>query len=143
MNEFYNNIITTFFLDYSDNRTLLDTIYDANIYTPIFFVEIVFHLAAVFLFYKLINPITKQRLKWLLLLVINCIIAFIISKSMLQSNGSVIDELVNMGDDETGYLTPNIPSVISFLNVLFSLVFTLILSIGLKYSSKTNRNNPF
>ena len=62
---------------------------------------------------------------------------------MLQSNGSVIDELVNMGDDETGYLTPNIPSVISFLNVLFSLVFTLILSIGLKYSSKTNRNNPF
>ena len=142
MNDSFAAIYEWFF-NYDYCLTLLDEMNNGKEYSKIFFLSLIINLSAVLLFYKVFNPSGKQRPKWFLLLAVNFLISFIISWGIINSNVEVMKYMENYSVDSNSISGDSFKFQMSILNGIYSLVLTLVFSIGSKFLSKVNKHNPF
>jgi len=142
MNDFCAPLFEGFF-DYDYCSTLLDALNNGGEYTKITFGTIGISLIGTLIFYKLINPARKQRLKWLILVGVIAVLAYGLTTLLVNSNIDVMEYLANYDPDSTEINGGSFKFKISLINSFYSIVLTVILSTGIKYTSKVNKHNPF
>lgn len=131
------------YFDYGYCTTVLEALNNGGEYTSIVFSTIITVVIGVFIFYKLIDPVRKQRLKWFALLGVLTIIGFFVATFMVNSNIDFMMYLAIYDSNEATEISgENFRFKISLINAFYTIILTSISSLGIKYLSKTNKHNP-
>jgi len=131
------------FFDYASYQDLLDMIYNNYDYGKIGLVLLLVPLALLAVFYKVWEPMRKQRLMWFLSLLLILIITYLSTTVIINNNGEILEYIGNYTGDD-GQMDPDyFIFQMSMISVLYSLVLSIIYSLGLKTISVNNSHNPF
>ena len=90
MNDLFGFMYEVFFSDFNYCETLLYAMNDGREYTTIFLSTLVIVIVGVVTFYKLINPVRKQRLKWFVFLGTLTVIGFVAATIIVNENRAFI-----------------------------------------------------
>lgn len=129
-----------YFFDWNTYQDLLNAVFNNFDYSKIGWSILVVNLITLTVFYKLWDPISSSKLKWLVSLIIISILSYVATSSILYNNVVIIQHLGNGQSPDGDYFIFQM-SMISFM---YSLITAFILSmIPFRQLSTNNCKNPF
>jgi len=139
-----NNLLAPFyelFFDWGSNQTLLNCVFNNNDYTKFGLLLLVLPILLLVTFYKLWDPIRKQRLMLAIVFILITIITYGTTYGILNNNSCILNEVYAYTGDSAN---PNwFIQQMCIINLVISLVLTFLFSIGVKRISTQNSHNPF
>ncbi len=139
-----NDLLAGFYEDFfnwNNYEVLLTSLYDNNDYGKFGWLLLIVPLIMMLLFYKVWEPMRKQRLMWLITIITIAIVNYAITTGIIYSNVDVLNEIDifdgSQVDPEFFVLE------ISMINALYTVLISLFYSIILKRFSTQNSHNPF
>ncbi|WP_299681160.1 hypothetical protein [uncultured Dokdonia sp.] len=139
-----NNLLAPiyeYFFSWDNYEILLTCLWENNDYGKFGWMLFLVPFFLLVLFYKVWEPIRKQRLMWLITILIISIIHYAATTGIIYNNTCILDELgVYTGDQ----INPEyFIFQIGMITVLYSIIVSLIYTLIIKRFSKHNSHNPF
>lgn len=129
-----------YFFDWNTYQDLLNAVFINFDYSKIGWSILVVSLITLTVFYKLWDPISSSKLKWLVSLLGIGILSFVATSSILYNNVEIIQHLGNGQSPDGDYFIFQM-SMISFV---YSVIIAFVLSIiPFRQLSTNNSKNPF
>jgi hypothetical protein len=139
-----NDLLAGFYEDFFnwDNyEILLTSLYDNNDYGKFGWLLLIVPLIMMLLFYKVWEPMRKQRLMWLITIITIAIVNYAVTTGIIYANVDVLNEIDIFDGSQ---VDPEFfVFEISMINALYTLLISLFYSIILKRFSTQNSHNPF
>jgi len=130
-----------YFFNWDNYETLLSCAYDNNDYGKFGWLLLLTPMLLLILFYKVWEPMRRQRLMWLIILIIISIIGYAATTGILYNNECILDEL---GSYTGNQVNPEyFIFQMSMITVLYSFIMSIIYTLIIKRFSKHNSHNPF
>ena len=142
MNNLFASLYETFF-DWNSYENLLRAVFDNSDYGKLGLIMLLLPLLVLVVFYKLWDPINKQKLKWILSLVLILIVSYGVTSGILYSNAGILQEMGNYSGDNGEASPTYFVFQMGMISLLISSVMSLIYFIILKRFSTNNSYNPF
>lgn len=139
-----NNVVASLYdpwFNYELYSDLLNAVYNAFDFQKLGIAYLVVSIVCLFVFYKVLDPIKKPRLKWFLTTVCSGILMLIVCCVLLYNNNQILMLIADPGqlDINPEYFIIQM-AVITFL---YGVITAMILSVLMKYLSAANTKNPF
>ena len=125
--------------DYDTYQILLDCLYNNNDYGKFGWLLLIVPLLLLALFYRVWDPMRRQRLMWLITIIIIPLIGFITTMSIVNYNNCIILQL----NSQQVLLAESLIIQISLYSALYFLIISLIYTLIVKRFSINNSHNPF
>tara|TARA_B100000795_G_C22520923_1_gene331327 strand:+ start:98 stop:526 length:429 start_codon:yes stop_codon:yes gene_type:complete len=139
-----NDLLAGFYEDFfnwNNYEVLLTSLYDNNDYGKFGWLLLIVPLIMMLLFYKVWEPMRKQRLMWLITIITIAIVNYAITTGIIYSNVDVLNEIDIFDGSQ---VDPEFfVFEISMINALYTVLISLFYSIILKRFSTQNSHNPF
>jgi hypothetical protein len=137
MNDFFQKLYEMFGIAY--NQGFSDNLYNAGTYAPIGELMFLLALAGMAIYYYAINhPRFNRWYHWLVIVLILCAANFGIAFSQAYS---AIDKMFQEQNQAIPYPIMNFVEF-SFINVFWTLIFCLIISLIIKWGSRNAKYSP-
>lgn len=130
-----------YFFNWNNYQILLTCLYDNNDYGKFGWLLLIMPLLLLVLFYKVWEPLRRQRLMWLIIIIITAIIGYAATTGIIYNNECILNELAAYDGSQVD--PEYFVFQISMINVLYSLIVSLIFTIIIKRFSTHNSHNPF
>jgi hypothetical protein len=131
-----------YFFNWDNYEILLDCVYNNNDYGKFGWLLLLVPLLILGIFYKVWEPMRKQRLMWLITIIIISIINYASATGILYGNECVLTE-IGAYIPENQVKPEYFIFQISMITVLYSVIASLIYTLIVKRFSKHNSHNPF
>ena len=130
-----------YFFNWDNYEILLTCLWDNNDYGKFGWLLLLVPLLLLVLFYKVWEPMRKQRLMWLITIIIISIVSYAATTGILFNNECILDELAAYNGDQVNpeYFIFQISMITVFYSVIISFIYTLLI----KRFSTHNSHNPF
>ncbi|WP_304237483.1 hypothetical protein [Jiulongibacter sediminis] len=140
--DFINNIFTWIYekwFYYEDYRELLSIVFESKDFAVIGFGLFLVSLTVLFAFYKAIDPVESQRLKWWAALIINSLLSFGLTYLILYNNQGLLTAITNYDGNgvDPEYFIFRI-SCISFLYAFILAILLCIFQLPVRFFSTNN-----
>jgi hypothetical protein len=139
-----NDLLAGFYEDFfnwNNYGILLTSLYDNNDYGKFGWLLLIVPLIMMLLFYKVWEPMRKQRLMWLITIITIAIVNYAVTTGIIYANVDVLNEIDIFDGSQ---VDPEFfVFEISMINALYTLLISLFYSIILKRFSTQNSHNPF
>mgnify|MGYP006076058233 FL=1 len=139
-----NDLLAGFYEDFfnwNNYEILLTSLYDNNDYGKFGWLLLIVPLIMMLLFYKVWEPMRKQRLMWLITIITIAIVNYAVTTGIIYANVDVLNEIDIFDGSQ---VDPEFfVFEISMINALYTLLISLFYSIILKRFSTQNSHNPF
>ena len=142
MNEFLAPFYESFF-NYNVYQELLDMVFNNLDYGKFGWLLIIVPLIDMLVFYKLWEPIPRQRLKWFLTLLFTAVILYSATSAILYNNPDIMEYAGNYTGESDQVNPGYFIFQMSMITVLYSFIMSFIYSVIVKRFSTDNTNNPF
>ena len=120
-------------------QVLLTCLYDNNDYGKFGWLLLIVPLLLLALFYKVWDPMRRQRLMWLITTIIISLIGYMTTTGIVFNNVCILDELNGLDSK----LAETFIFQISLISALYFLLASLIYTFIVKRFSTNNSHNPF
>tara|TARA_B110000259_G_scaffold153942_1_gene174412 strand:+ start:100 stop:519 length:420 start_codon:yes stop_codon:yes gene_type:complete len=120
-------------------QVLLTCLYDNNDYGKFGWLLLIVPLLLLALFYKVWDPMRRQRLMWLITTIIISLIGYMATTGIVFNNVCILDELNGLDSK----LAETFIFQISLISALYFLLASLIYTFIVKRFSTNNSHNPF
>ncbi len=144
MNDLFTPLFdNALFFDWMTYQDLLACVYNNFLYTKLGLILVLVPLILLIFFYKVWDPIRKQRFMWFICIIIILIIGYFSTREILYSNTCILNLL---GSYQPGDNNPDPKGFIfqmSMITSLYSLISSLIFTLIIKSFSTHNSHNPF
>ena len=131
-----NDLFSALYELITGQNELADLLFHEGTYFPAGMVMLILSASGMALYYYVINhPKFSRWIHWLLVVIVFCLINFIIAYAM--ADGIVYDEY---GSTE-GYVTQIV--TFGFANVIWTVLFSFIFSLCMKWGSRNAKHSPF
>ena len=120
-------------------QVLLTCLYDNNDYGKFGWLLLIVPLLLLALFYKVWDPMRRQRLMWLITIIIISLIGYMATTGIVFNNVCILDELNGLDSK----LAETFIFQISLISALYFLLASLIYTFIVKRFSTNNSHNPF
>lgn len=130
-----------YFFNWNNYQILLTCLYDNNDYRKFGWLLLIMPLLLLVLFYKVWEPLRRQRLMWLIIIIITAIIGYAATTGIIYNNECILNELAAYDGSQVD--PEYFVFQISMITVLYSLIVSLIFTIIIKRFSTHNSHNPF
>ena len=130
-----------YFFNWNNYQILLTCLYDNNDYGKFGWLLLIMPLLLLVLFYKVWEPLRRQRLMWLIIIIITAIIGYAATTGIIYNNECILNELAAYDGSQVD--PEYFVFQISMITVLYSLIVSLIFTIIIKRFSTHNSHNPF
>ncbi|MGG5487615.1 hypothetical protein [Gaetbulibacter sp. PBL-D1] len=126
---------------YSD---LLDAVFNAFDFQKLGIAYLVVSIVCLLVFYKVLDPIKKPRLKWLLTTVCSGILMLIVCCVLLYNNNEVLMSIASYSPSQPNAINPEYFIIqMAAITFLYGVITAMLLSVLMKYLSAANTKNPF
>lgn len=143
MNEIFAPLYE-FFFDWSTYQDLLIIVFNNFDYGKIGWLLLIIPILILTIFYKLWDPVSSSKLKWVLTILSISIIVCISASTILYNNSDIIQYQGNYTGDNGQPDADYFIVQMSMITVVYSLIIALILSIvPFRLISTNNSKNPF
>jgi hypothetical protein len=130
-----------YFFKWNNYEILLTSLYDNNDYGKFGWLLLIVPLIMMLLFYKVWEPMRKQRLMWLITIITIAIVNYAVTTGIIYANVDVLNEIDIFDGSQ---VDPEFfVFEISMISALYTLLISLFYSIILKRFSTQNSHNPF
>ena len=120
-------------------QVLLTCLYDNNDYGKFGWLLLIVPLLLLALFYKVWDPMRRQRLMWLITTIIISLIGYMATTGIVFNNVCILDELNGLDSK----LAETFIFQISLISALYFLLASLLYTLIVKRFSTHNSHNPF
>lgn len=120
-------------------QVLLTCLYDNNDYGKFGWLLLIVPLLLLALFYKVWDPMRRQRLMWLITTIIISLIGYMATTGIVFNNVCILDELNGLDSK----LAETFIVQISLISALYFLLASLLYTLIVKRFSTHNSHNPF
>lgn len=132
------------FFEWEIYSELLNMVYNNYDYTKIISTLLLSSFSIFTIFYKIWDPISNSKVKWWVFLLVNAILVYAVTTTILYNNFSIVEYLGNYtgeeGEPEAGFFIVQMSFYSSLYSVLCALIFSIV---PLRFISINNRYNPF
>lgn len=118
---------------------LLDCLYNNNDYGKFGWLLLIVPPVLLWLFYKVWEPMRRQRLMWSITIIIISLIGYMTTTGIVYSNSCILKQL----NGQNSILAETFIVQISLINALYFLLVSLIYTFIVKRFSTHNSHNPF
>ena len=118
---------------------LLDCLYDNNDYGKFGWLLLIVPLLLLALFYRVWDPMRRQRLMWSITIIIISLIGYMATTGIVYNNVCILDELNGLDSK----LAETFIVQISLISALYFLLVSMIYTFIVKRFSINNSHNPF
>lgn len=142
LNGFFSKWFYEPWFDFSTNNVLLACVESNNDYVKIMGSVFIISILILLLFYKIYDPVSKSKLKWLITFFIIPFLCYNACDQILWANSCI---LIEMGNFNGNGVDPNsFVRQINFITMFYSITISIILSLLVfRKISSNNKNNPF
>lgn len=137
-------LLYEFFFNWNTYQELLNYVYNNQDYSKIGWLILIVPVLILTIFYKLWDPVSSSKLKWLLTMVLISIVIYASITTILYNNPEIMAYLGSYlgGVDQVD--ADYFIFQMSIITVFYELIITFILSIfPFRLISTNNRKNPF
>lgn len=139
-----NNVVASLYdpwFNYELYSVLLDAVYNPFDFQKLGIAYLVVSIVCLLVFYKVLDPIKKPRLKWLLTTVCSGILMLIVCCVLLYNNNKILMLIADPGQSE---INPEYFIIqMAAITFLYGVITAMLLSVPMKYLSAANTKNPF
>ena len=128
-----------FWLNYEVYEVLYTCLYDNNDYGKFGWLLLMVPLLLLALFYRAWDPMRRQRIMWLITIIIISLIGYMTTTGIIWYNVCILDELNGIDSK----LAETFIVQISLISALYFLLVSLIYTFIVKRFSINNSHNPF
>ncbi|MCF6297998.1 MAG: hypothetical protein L3J08_08455 [Flavobacteriaceae bacterium] len=135
-------ILYEIFFDWNTYQDLIKYVFNNFDFGKIGWVLLLVPLIILFVFYKFWEPMRRQRLMWVITVIVISIIAYATTSGILYNNNSILQHIGNYtgdGGPDADYFIFQM----SMISALYAFILSFLESMIIKNISTNNSHNPF